>query len=62
MFAINRENVDNIIQFTSSNSLFSFLAMNSFDENDEQIYENCVLYWNTLGHKDITFKKLLLDI
>ena len=57
------ENIEEIIQFNASNSIFSFRVMNSFDDdNEEQIYENGVLFWERLPHKDITFKKRAIDI
>ena len=57
------ENIEEIIQFNASNSIFSFRVLNSFDDDsEEQIYENGVLFWERLPHKDITFKKRAIDI
>ena len=53
------KDVDNLIEIKKSNSNFSFREFLSeeSDDDDEQIFEDGVLYWNRMTHKDITYKK-----
>ena len=49
------EDIDDLIKITKSNSIHSFRIFSSEDD-DEQIFEDGVLYVKRLTHKDITFK------
>ena len=51
------KNIENLIKITPSNSNFSFRASISEEGNEDQIFEDGVLYWNRITHKDITIKK-----
>ena len=49
-------NVDDKIKISISNSLLSFIFLD-IDSEDELIFEDGIMFWDRLPHKDITFKK-----
>ena len=51
------EDIDDIIKITNSNSYHCFRNIYPENTDDEQIFEDGVLYCNRLTHRDITFKE-----
>ena len=53
---------EDLIKISKSNSYHSFRTIKpENDDEDEQIFEGGVLYWNRFTHRDITFKQRKLD-
>ena len=55
--------MEDLIKITKSNSYHSFRTIKpeNDDDEDEQIFEDGVLYWNRLTHRDITLKQRKFD-
>ena len=54
--------MEDLIKITKSNSYHRFRTIKpENDDEDEQIFEGGVLYWNRFTHRDITFKQRKLD-